>query len=295
MLKHRIISGCLLGAALVLSANYMPRWGIWALLMWVAALGQLEFYQLLARVGIPCFRYVGMASGVALISVTSWFAGLDAASLARCYRMETMVLAVTLILVFVRQFPQKHNPRPLETIGCTLLGIWYVPYLWNFLTRLVYIWQTSPSPRVSNTGRMLMLYLVVVVKMGDVGQYFTGLLMGRHKLFPRVSPGKTWEGLIGGWIVAMVTSLGFSYFNNGSLGVLRFPPAHALLLGFLLCSVGVVGDLFESLLKRAAGLKDSSHAIPGMGGVLDVIDSLLFGAPVLYAYIHLGLSVYPLA
>ena len=284
MLKYRLISGCLMAAALVLGANYMPAVGIWLLLLAVSAVGQWEFYSMLRMAGIPSFRVVGVICGTALISATYWTIGRDPARLANCYQWENIVLMATLIAVFVRQFPQKHNDKPLETIGCTLLGIWYVPYLLNFFTRLIFSWDPSMGQGVGTTGRMLLLYLVVIVKISDVGAYFTGTLIGRHKLFPRISPGKTWEGFFGGMAVATVASILFYLFTDGRFGLILMRRMDAVFLGVLLSVVGVVGDLFESLLKRASGMKDSGRAIPGMGGALDVIDSLLFGAPILYAY-----------
>ena len=144
--------------------------------------------------------------------------------------------------------------------------------------------------RVNATGRMLIIYLGFVVKMGDVGAYFAGRAFGRHKLLPRISPKKTWEGLFGGIAASVITSLVFFLCAGGRLGVVAMSWCDALLLGALLPVVGGVGDMFESLLKRAAGAKDSGTIIPGMGGILDVLDSLLFGAPVLYAYARLFLS-----
>ena len=143
---------------------------------------------------------------------------------------------------------------------------------------------------VGHTGRMMILYLVAVVKMSDVGAFFTGRSLGRHKLFPRLSPKKTIEGLAGGIVSSVVVSLLFFWLTGGALGSIQFGLIDAIALGIILPIVGVFGDLFESLLKRAAGMKDSGTLIPGMGGVLDVLDSLLFGAPVLYAYVVLFLD-----
>jgi phosphatidate cytidylyltransferase len=289
VLKHRIISGCLIGAALVLAANYMPAFGILLLLVAVSSYAQLEFYRILRKAGIPSFRIVGIVCGAALISATFFTAGAGRENAA--YRWENFVLLASLIAVFVRQFPQKHNDKPLETIGCTLLGIWYVPYLFNYFTRLAFSWDGSGWPLgISETGRDLCLYLVVVVKCGDIGAYFVGTFLGRHKLMPRISPGKTWEGLFGGLAAAMLASFLFSLIGNGRLGNVGLSYTHAAILGCLLSVAGVVGDMFESLLKRAAGAKDSSSTIPGMGGILDVVDSLLFGAPMLYVYAKVFLS-----
>lgn len=287
MLKHRILSGCLLGAAFVLAANYLPAAGVWVILAGISFLAQREFYSIASQAGVPVFRHLGVVCGTALISAT--FLTIGPGGVARAYRWELVVLLGSLIAVFVRQFPQKHNDRPLATIGCTLLGIWYVPFLFNFFTRLTFAWDGTEG-YVSVTGKWLVLYLVSTVKSADIGAYFVGKLVGRNKLFVRISPGKTWEGLFGGVALAVFTSLGFYLVSGGQFGKITLGLTDAILLGVLLAWVGVVGDMFESLLKRAAGAKDSSGAVPGMGGILDVLDSLLFGAPVLYVYAELFLA-----
>jgi len=291
VVQRRIITGCFMGAAFVLVANYLPPVGVWVLLAAVSCLAQIEFYSMVTEGGIPVFRILGLVCGVALISATFATMGLDAENLARAYRWEHLVLLGSLIAVFLRQFPQKRNDQPLATIAFTLLGIWYVPYLFNYFTRLALGWDAATcGPRVGGTGRMLVLYLVVVVKCSDITAYFAGSWIGRHKLFPRVSPQKTWEGLLAGMIAAVTASLCFWFFNGGRLGSVPFPWGHAVVVGCLLAAAAAVGDIFESLLKRACGSKDSGSAIPGMGGFLDILDSLLFGAPLLYTYVKLFLS-----
>jgi phosphatidate cytidylyltransferase len=134
---------------------------------------------------------------------------------------------------------------------------------------------------------MLIFYLVIVVKSTDTGAYFTGRLLGKHKLFPKISPGKTWEGFVGGLLTAILASCLFSLYTGFSLGEVDFPLRNAAVLGLVLALAGVIGDMMESLIKRATGTKDSGSVILGMGGILDVLDSLLVGAPVLYLYIVL--------
>lgn len=290
VLKHRLMSGFIIASTVVLFSNYLPPVGVWLLLVALSTIGQLEFYAMANKAGIPVFRVVGVVCGAAIISATFCTIGPSEASLAAGYKWENLVTLATLMVIFVRQFPQKHNDKPLETIACTLLGVLYVPLLFNYLTRLVFAWSAADSTfRVSETGRMLVLYLVLVVKSADTGAYFVGRAFGKHKLFPRISPNKSWEGLFGGVGTAMLASWLFWYFTGGTLGKVVFGWVDAIALGILLSVVGVVGDMFESLVKRGAGVKDSGTIVPGMGGLLDVLDSLLFGAPALYAYIRLFL------
>ncbi|HEX7373797.1 MAG TPA: phosphatidate cytidylyltransferase, partial [Steroidobacteraceae bacterium] len=121
-------------------------------------------------------------------------------------------------------------------------------------------------------GRMLLLYLLVLIAAADVGAYFGGRLLGRHKLAPRVSPGKTWEGFVAGMVAAAIAAAA------GAM-VFDVPLRPWLVLCVLVALVSVVGDLFESMLKRRAGLKDSGNLLPGHGGILDRIDSITAASP----------------
>jgi phosphatidate cytidylyltransferase len=136
----------------------------------------------------------------------------------------------------------------------------------------------------------MLIYMIMVVKVSDIGAYFVGCRYGRHKLFPRVSPAKSWEGTLGGLLSAVAMSVAIFFIFGGTLGPVRLRLTDAIILGVLLAVCGIFGDLLESLMKRAAGLKDSGTLIAGMGGVLDVIDSLLPAAPALYFYARFFLA-----
>lgn len=290
MLKHRLYSGLLLACAFALAVGYLPPVGGWLVIAVISAMAQLEFYQLVNKAGIPVFRFVGVVCGTAMISATFLTIGPTSAHVAEGYRWENLVLLATMIFVFVRQFPQKHNDKPLATIAVTLFGVFYVPFLFNYVTRLAFTWRTPGIPGVGVTGCMMVFYLVAVVKLGDAGAFFVGRKLGRHKLFPRLSPKKTWEGFIGGVVTSVLASWLFYVLLEGHLGILALGLSDALIVGVLLSVVGIIGDMFESLVKRASGVKDSSAVIPGLGGLLDVLDSLLFGAPVLYVYVTMVMT-----
>ena len=279
-LRQRLQSGFLIGGALIAGVFWMPTAGVLIALLTVGGLALWEFYGLLNAANIPSFRYVGVVSGLALIA-TTWFS--LRASGGQPSDMEWILLFFITCAVFLRQFPQKNNPRPLETIAATLFGIMYAGYLFNFFTKLLTAWGEVE-------GRLLVLYLVLVVKCSDVGAYFVGCAIGRHKLFPRISPAKSWEGLGGALLAGIVVSVLFRAISGGQLGMLTMGVGDSLILGVVLVVVGILGDLTESLFKRAAGVKDSSRMILGMGGLLDVLDSLLFTAPALYAYVRLFMN-----
>lgn len=128
-------------------------------------------------------------------------------------------------------------------------------------------------------GPDLLLLAMLCVTLSDTGAYYVGSAFGRHPLAPSISPKKTWEGAAGGVLGSVIGALlGHFWFFQ------RLPLVHAITLGFVLCGAGILGDLAESMLKRAGGVKDSSALLPGHGGVLDRVDSLLVAAPVLYYY-----------
>lgn len=281
MLRHRLQSGILLGASLLGAMFFLPTAWVLPLLLVVTLLALLEFYALLDASKIPHFKVVGILCGLGLVAGT-WMALRS--ELVWRQEAESFLIFLTTAYVFIRQIACRQTERPWDTMAGTLLGVVYVAFLFNYLLKLMVGW----GPGVD--GRMLLLYLIAVVKCTDIGAYSVGCAIGRHKLIPRISPKKTWEGVIGGVLTGLTASLLFVYFGHGRIGLFAFSWTDAVLLGLLLPVAGVVGDLIESLLKRAAGVKDSGTYIQGMGGLLDVIDSLLFTAPLLYIYTRLFIA-----
>jgi phosphatidate cytidylyltransferase len=170
-----------------------------------------------------------------------------------------------------------------------MLVITYVGGLMAFIVQLRLLGGTGTSYD-PNVGLLALVSLIATVKMSDTGQYFIGRLIGRHKLAPVVSPGKTWEGAIGGMVFAIGTAwFIFSWAaprmvvaSSGSPRLTESVPGG---IGIVLFAIAVaVGDLAESMLKRDAEVKDSSTWLPGFGGVLDLLDSLLLAAPVAYLF-----------
>ena len=299
MFLKRLISAILLLGSVALLLFVLPAVLGMLVLTALAVVGLLEFYAMVNKAGIPAFRILGVGAGIALLAGT--FLELNATCLLPdalgrlAVEAPAILLTVIVFAVCVRQFPQKNNPHPLPTIAGTMLGIMYLPFLLTFFERLAFRWDpvgwTSPF---GNGARALIVYAIVVVKASDVGAYLVGRTLGRHKMVPRISPGKTWEGLAGGLAAGTLVSVGFAAWLRHGTPVLAtsitpdrltIGTADAWILGVVLTIVGVFGDLVESLLKRSAGIKDSGGIIPGMGGVLDVLDSLLFTTPVLYVYL----------
>src|SRR5437773_963082 len=157
----------------------------------------------------------------------------------------------------------------------------------NFITKIVYL-----TPRSSNgllTGQFYVLYLIAVTKFSDMGAYLTGSAVGRHLMVPQISAKKTWEGFFGALGFALFCSLMLFKLMPGHLPGLTW--THATILGLLLGFAAVVGDLAESIIKRSTDVKDSGNLLPGIGGALDLVDSLLFTAPLLFFYLRLVIHV----
>jgi phosphatidate cytidylyltransferase len=287
-LQKRLMSGVTAGALVVLFATYMPAIGAWLVIWALTAIGQYEFYRMVGSKQSPVYPVLGLICGAMVLAVAFWTAGQPNAGL-----WELVAMLVTVLAIFFRQFGHKASSNDaIRAMGGTLLGVIYVPFLFGFLARLVFEWRTPGEFAMGDTGRSLALYFLCVVKFQDVGAYFTGRSLGRHKLSPRLSPKKTWEGVIGGVVTSLVVSVIFYFSTKGRWGSqISFRLVDAIVLGVVLPVVGVVGDLFESLIKRASDAKDSGDIIPGMGGFLDILDSLLFAAPVMYLYIKLVIGV----
>lgn len=192
-------------------------------------------------------------------------------------------LTAGLVLSLLSEFIRRRDPgAPLGSVILNLAGSTFaVLYLGGLVSFLVQL-RMTPFAEDRTTSMLPFVSTVLIVKFSDTCQYFIGRLFGRHKLAPTVSPGKTWEGAIGGiGLCVLITASGlvaYADFLTGTEGWLR-----VALYCTLLCVAGIVGDLLESMLKRDSGIKDSSTWLPGLGGVMDMIDSLLLAAPVSYA------------
>jgi len=245
-----------------------------------------EFYGMLDHRSLPNFKVTGMICGtVMLVGSFYYFAKIGP---AQSYDFETAVLLFFLLTVFARQmFARLRHDEPLQTMAYTLFGLLYVLWLFNFITKIVYVMPRSSSGAV--TGQFYVLYLIAVTKFSDMGAYLTGSVIGRHLMIPHISAKKTWEGFFGALVFALLCSVALFKLMPGHLSVLTW--THATILGLLLGFAAVIGDLAESIIKRSTGVKDSGNLLPGIGGALDLLDSLLFTAPLLFFYLRLVIRV----
>lgn len=245
-----------------------------------------EFYRMLDHKRLPNFKVTGMiCGGLMLAGSFYYFAKMGPAG---SYDFEVAAMLFFLLTVFTRQmFTRLREDEPLQTMAYTLFGLLYVLWLFNFITKIVYLLPRSSTGAV--TGQFYCLYLIVVTKFSDMGAYLVGSAVGRHQMIPHISPKKTWEGFFGALGLSLVASLGLFWLMPGHLSMLNW--THATLLGLLLGFAAVIGDLAESIIKRSTGVKDSGNFLPGIGGALDLIDSLLFTAPLLFFYLRLVIGI----
>jgi phosphatidate cytidylyltransferase len=302
VLKLRVTFGALMTVALVallltdawLATRTQPQWptfgtnlGRWlahgaistalvGLIVWLAARELTAFVE---ELGYQPSRALAQLGAVAL-AVLPYFT-IDGGPRTAVGGWEMPALAIVLGLAFLHQAVRHRTTKVIGNLGTTLLIVMYLGGLAQFFTRL-------RMDVGGASGAILLLFSVFVVKVTDIGAYFTGMLTGRHKMIEWLSPKKTWEGFAGGIVVATAFAIGVGYALYGS-GTMRLPggiSAFATLLAFglLMAGLSVLGDLCESLLKRDAAIKDSGRSIPGFGGVLDVLDSPLLAAPAMWLF-----------
>src|SRR3989442_4991893 len=258
----------------------------WLLISVFGMIGLFEFYRMLDHKGLPNFKITGMICGAIMLAGSFYY--FSKIGPAGSYDFEVAVLLFFLLTVFGRQmFARPRHDEPLQTMAYTLFGLLYVLWLYDFITRIGYLTPRSGSGQL--TGQFYVLYLIAVTKFADMGAYLTGSAIGRHLMVPHISAKKTWEGFFGALGFALACSLALFKLMPGHLSMLSW--AHATVLGLLLGFAAVIGDLAESIIKRSTGVKDSGNLLPGIGGALDLIDSLLFTAPLLFFYLRLVIRV----
>lgn len=266
--------------AALFSGNELVSDGVFVLvIVLLSAAGLMEFYGLAQKRGLSCYQWCGLTGGVLLtagtfFNVTGHLG--TSGSPSRVNDFETSFLILFVLGLCVRQLFSKTNTAGIMSIATTLFGLMYVPWLLNFVQKINFF------PHVE--GKFFLIYFVLVTKFSDTGAYAVGSLMGRHKMIPRISPNKTWEGFAGALFFSTAASLVFTHYFGARMFGMNW--LHAAILGILLGSTAVIGDLIESLFKREAGVKDSGKFFPGIGGLLDLLDSLLFNAPLMYLYLR---------
>ena len=241
-----------------------------ALVDLIIVLGMLEFYGMMRAKGMHPYRGIGVLSGLTLSTYIFFRSGLYA----------NFVFTFIVIALMGLELARKDNRRAVFHVSTTIFGIIYVAFLSSHFVLLRELPNLVGVPY--ERGASFVFLVVAVTWASDTGAYTIGSLFGSHTLLPRVSRNKTWEGAFGGVLFAALAGWIASVTFAGYLAAWE-----GVVMGILASLVGLLGDLFESMLKRDAQIKDTSHLIPGHGGVLDRFDSLLFTAPLIYYFLKL--------
>lgn len=230
----------------------------------VALLGLKEFYDLAARGENGVQKFLGLLMGALLIR------GFYYADFTLMVRVLALAVLVTLLF---RTFSGRAVTHAAQEVGVTLLGLLYVCFFFGYLVLI----------REQPNGRAWIFFLFLLIWSGDTGAYYVGRAVGKRKLLEKISPNKTVAGAVGG----LATTVAAAWLCRPFLFP-DLPVWPTTILALVLGVAGQVGDLAESLIKRASGAKDSGNLLPGHGGVLDRFDGILFAAPVLYYAVWLG-------
>lgn len=273
MLK-RTFSTLALWTIVVLCIKFAgPTGSIWMITL-IGALTLREFYALIEKLGVDPFDKFGIALGTVIMLAPRY--------LEPVFPVDTgLILALTVIIFSIRILGERNPHNRVETLGWSLFGVIYVPFMLHFLVRIILI----QSP-VAVSGMALCVWLIAVSKFCDVGALLSGLAFGRHRMAPVISPKKTWEGAIGGILISAGIGATLAWGFPQFLPV-RFTPLAAALVAVPIAALAIVSDLVESIIKRRADIKDAGATIPGIGGIFDLSDSLILTAPLGYAILRL--------
>jgi phosphatidate cytidylyltransferase len=286
MLKTRLIVGTVLAAltaGMLLLDRYLAPWFPFLLLLvlGLSVLATLELRQLLPPGRRP-YPVVCM-TGVIVVVLANWVPMIPSASRLTAEEhglgMVGLMFSFAVLAAFLVEMARYTAPGgSVDRIALTVWTVAYLGFLPAFLVQL----QLGRAASESNAGAVALALAIFVPKGCDIGAYFTGRFLGRHRMTPVLSPKKTWEGAAGGLALAVAVSYGLN-----SLGpVIPASSGGPLGFGITVGVAGMFGDLAESLIKRDCERKDASQMVPGFGGVLDVVDSILFAAPVSYCWLH---------
>ena len=257
----------------ILIASILVPW-LWWLFVALAAAAMVialwEFYLLAKKLKLKPDAAAGYLGGAAIVTIAVLIQQNDPGVSVLLIQFVIIILtAGTLITATFRGAPFDSM---IASTGATILGVLYIPFLGSHLISM----RTGFDQTLS--GHLLSFFFLVLMG-ADTGAYYVGRALGKRKLAPSISPGKTWEGVVGGIVaaLAMAALAHFWFFRE-------LPLKWILPLAVVMTIVGIFGDLAESALKRGAGAKDAANILPGHGGILDRLDSLLFNAPLIYYF-----------
>lgn len=279
---RRTFSTLLLWGIVALAFGCMKPWAHLALITFLALLSTGECFMISRRSGLQSNALWGMLLSVGYYAALCYFllqgkkipAELDLA-------MLFLLVAGTLTVQLRRPID---GTKTVLAVSSTVVIVLWLAWLFSFTARIDFtLGSGSAMP-----GAYILLWCLAVTKFTDMGAYITGSLIGKHKMIPHISPAKTWEGFFGALFFSQLAGCGlYKLFPDGL--ALFSSWTHVIALGFIVALLAVVGDLAESLWKRSIAVKDSGQLLPGIGGGMDLIDSICFTAPAVYLYFTLFL------
>lgn len=242
-------------------------------------ISSLEYFKMLHLADVKCFPRYGLFLALSYCGIASYYLLNGAKDIPPALDAFAIFLAATGAFTLQLRYTIK-GTEALLAVAVNLLGFVYIAYFFSFAARISF-----GLPGIGAVpGAYVLLWLLAVTKFTDMGAYITGSLIGKHKMIPKVSPAKTWEGFVGALVFAQLAGCGLFWLMPDHLDALH-SWKHVIILGFLLALLAVIGDLAESVLKRSLNAKDSGKILPGIGGGLDLIDSICFTAPALWFYL----------
>lgn len=256
----------------MLPAAYLALIGVLALISTV------EYFRMLRADHVKCFPRFGLLVAVGYCGIA--YAYFLQGSRDIPPTIDALAIFLTVTGAFTLQL--RYSIKGIEAllaVAANTLGFLYIAYLFNFAARISF----GLPGEGAVPGAFVLLWLLAVTKFTDMGAYITGSLIGKHKMIPHISPGKTWEGFFGALFFAQLAGCGLFALIPAQLSALHSWP-HVISLGFILAILAIIGDLAESVIKRSLHAKDSGNMLPGIGGGLDLIDSICFTAPALWFY-----------
>ena len=271
-LTQRLITG-ILGSAAIITGVSLGPWTYFLIFFIICLFTLLEFYKLVGLDGLAPQKAYGTLCGVLIYGLSFFIEGkIPIQGEVMPPRLYILIFPLISCIYMIKLY-KKFERKPFTNIAFTFLGIFYVAVPFALLNVAVY-----------DDGRYnyeIILGLLLILWASDTGAYFAGTRFGKRKLFERISPKKSWEGFVGGAILAMVFVLGLAYYLH-SLTLQQW-----VIVGLIIIVGGTFGDLIESLLKRSIEIKDSGDSLPGHGGFLDRFDGLLISAPFIAAYLEM--------
>ena len=274
MSLQRILSTLFLIAVTVLAMTNSVAFVIIILIL--TAGGLYEFFYMVKKKDVPIYSYTGLFIGLLIpLSIATHFEPTK--------NWELLFTVIGFLLILLLQFARQDNKHAILGLSTTLFGVLYVSWFFSFLIKIRFLLDGVE-------GLKLLGFIICVTKSADIGALLVGSRYGKHLLIPKVSPNKTIEGALGALFISSITAV---LLKSWLPLPMDFPLWQIFLMGAFFGGIGQLGDLSESLIKRDCGVKDSGRFMPGMGGVLDIIDSLLFTAPAFYLYMSSTLKTLP--